>query len=78
MPVTTDPQTAKDATCLISPAFAGSCSEAPSNRDMSELPPTPNTPPTAITSPSSGVPKVIAASSEVSCCAPMKPALMTL
>jgi len=45
---------------------------------MRALPPTPNTPPTAMTRPSSGVPNVIAASSAVSCWDPMNPALMTL
>jgi len=62
----------------MSLAFAGSCSDAPSIRDMRALPPTPNTPPTAMTRPSSGVPKVIAASREVSCWEPMNPALTTL
>ena len=53
-PAITEPQTANDETCLISPAFAGSCSAAPSSREMSAPPPTPNTPPTAMTRPSSG------------------------
>ncbi len=77
-PAITEPQTANDETCLISPAFAGSCSAAPSSREISAPPPTPKTPPTAITRPSSGAPKVIAASSVVSCSEPMKPALIRL
>ena len=77
-PTIAAPQTANDETCLISPAFAGSCSAAPSSRETSAPPPTPNTPPTAMTRPSSGEPNVTAARRVVSCSEPMKPALMTL
>ena len=77
-PAITEPQTANDETCLISSAFAGSRSAAPSSREMSAPPPVPNTPPTAMTSASSGEPNVTAARSVVSSSEPMKPALMTL
>lgn len=72
------PQTANDETRLISPACDASFSDAPSSREMSAPPPTPNTPPTAMTRPRRGVPKVIAASRVASCSEPTKPALMTL
>ena len=77
-PAITEPQTANDETCLISLAFAGSCSAAPSSREMRAPPPTPNTPPIAMTRPSNGMPNVMAARSVASCSEPMKPALMTL
>ena len=77
-PTIAAPHTANDDTCLISPALAGSCSDAPSSREMSAPPPVPKTPPTAMTRPSSGEPRVTAARSVVSWSEPMKPALMTL
>jgi hypothetical protein len=77
-PAANEPHTANDETNLIPSAFAGSCSAAPSSREMSAPPPTPNTLPTAMTKPRIGEANVIAARRAVSCSDPMNPALMRL